>query len=182
MWGCCSSPHKCRCLYPSSFVLCESICNSVEFLLFDSKKLLQSENEKKVWVGLAWLNSCFEMDSKPPFLSSEQAELKSRLWSHASWSVNSQSSFFMIQIYRLYKMCAFILEPSYISYLISYSNGTIIVQNERHVFIHPSCTPCFTCVPCTIFWVFCFWQVHKEVSKNKVTARLTRNSIMGLQI
>ena len=29
------------------------------------------------------------------------------------------------------------VEPSYFSYLISYTNGMIIVQNEWHIFIHP---------------------------------------------
>ena len=41
------------------------------------------------------------------------------------------------------------VQPSYFSYLISYTNGMIIVQNEWHVFIHPSCT--CGCVPSTIF-------------------------------
>ena len=73
----------------------------------------------------------------------------------------SQSSFFMIQIYRFYKLCVLLslcTEPSYFAYLISYTNGIIIVQNEWHIFIHPSCG----CVPCTIFWVFYLW--HEIVS------------------
>jgi hypothetical protein len=42
------------------------------------------------------------------------------------------------------------IEPSYFSYLISYTSSMIIVQNEWHICIHPSCTPCCGCVPCTI--------------------------------
>jgi len=60
----------------------------------------------------------------------------------------------MIQIYRFNNMCVLLIlfiEPSYFSYLISYTNGIIIVQNEWHIFILPSCTPCWGCVPCTIF-------------------------------
>ena len=33
------------------------------------------------------------------------------------------------------------IEPSYFSYLNSYTNGMIIVQNEWRIFIHPSCVP-----------------------------------------
>jgi len=120
---------------------------------------------KVVWVGLA--------------------RLKSRLLSYASCSVFSWSSFFMIQIYRCYKMCMLLslfIEPNYFSYPISYTSCIIIVQNEWHIFIHPSCTPCCECVPCTIFWVFYLWHVHKKFQKNKVTACLTWNSILGLQI
>jgi len=39
----------------------------------------------------------------------------------------------MIQIYRCYKMCVLLslsIEPSYFSYLISYTSCIIIVQNE----------------------------------------------------
>jgi len=43
------------------------------------------------------------------------------------------------------------IEPSYFSYLISYTSCMIIVQNERHIFIHPSCTPCCWCVPWPYF-------------------------------
>ena len=39
--------------------------------------------------------------------------------------------------------------------------------------------PC-GCVPCTTFWVFSLWEVHKEVSNNKVRACLTWNSIVEL--
>ena len=122
------------------------------------------------------------LDRKPSFLWSNQARLKSRLLSYASCFVFSQSSFFMIQIYRCYKMCMLLylfIEPSYFSYLISYTSCMIIVQNEWHIFIRPSCTPCCGCVPYTIFWVFYLWQVHKEVSENKATACLTWNSIVG---
>ena len=66
----------------------------------------------------------------------------------------SQASFFMVQIYRFYKMCLLLslfIEPSYFSYLIIYTNDMIIVQNEWYIFIHPSCTPCCVCVPSTIF-------------------------------
>ena len=73
----------------------------------------------------------------------------------------SQSSFFMIQIDRFYKMCmplSLFLEPSNFSYLISYTNDMIIVLNELHIIIHPSCAPHCECVPCTIFWVFYHWQ------------------------
>jgi len=47
----------------------------------------------------------------------------------------------------------------------SETNDMVIVQNEWHIVIHPSCG----CVPCTIFWVFYLWQVHEEVSKHTVT-------------
>ena len=43
----------------------------------------------------------------------------------------------MIQIYRFYKMCMLLslfIEPSYFSYLISYTNGMIIVQNEWQLY------------------------------------------------
>ena len=60
----------------------------------------------------------------------------------------SQPSFFMIQIYRFYELC--MLLSLYI-YLLSYTNGLINVQNEWHICIHPSCTPCCGCVPSTIF-------------------------------
>jgi len=69
MRGCC----KCRCLYPSSFVVCGSVWNSVEF--FDSKEYFSLKMDS---VGLA--------------------RLKSRLLSYASSSVFGQSSFFMIQV------------------------------------------------------------------------------------
>ena len=45
----------------------------------------------------------------------------------------SWPSFFMIQIYRFYKMWVLLslcMEPSYFSYIISYTNSMIIVQNE----------------------------------------------------
>ena len=183
MWGCCSIPHKCRCLYPSSFVLCKSIWNSVEFLLFDSKKYFKLKMKKCKWVGLAWLPSGFEMDSRPSFLCSEQAGLNSRLWSHASWSVISQSSFFMIQIYRFYKMCMLLslfIETSYFSYLISYTNGMIIVQNEWH--IHSSQLYSLLWM-CSLYHILSFLPLtdtQKKLQKNKVTC-VTWNSVMGLQ-
>jgi len=63
----------------------------------------------------------------------------------------SQSFFFMIQIYRFYKMCVLLslfMELNCFSYLISYTNGIIIIaQNEWH----PICTPCCGRVPCTVF-------------------------------
>jgi len=161
VWGCC----KCGCLYSSSFVLCGSVWNSVKFFVFWFQRVLQSENEKWVWIGLAWYLPALNLDREPSFLCSDQARLKSRLLSYASCSVISRSSFFMIHIYRCYKMCVFLslfIEPSYFSYLISYTS-CIIVQNEWHICIHPSCTPCYGCVPCTIFWVFYLWQAHKEV-------------------
>ena len=60
----------------------------------------------------------------------------------------------MIQIYRFYKMwvpLSLFLEPGYFSYLISYTNGMIIVLNELHIIIHPNCAACCECVSCTIF-------------------------------
>jgi len=71
----------------------------------------------------------------------DQARLKSRLLTYASCSVISQSFFFMIQIYRFYKMCVLLssfTEPSYFSYLISYTKGMIIVQKEWHTFLYSS--------------------------------------------
>ena len=122
----------------------------------------------KVWVGLARYHPALNLDRKPSFLYSNQARLKCRLLSYASCSVSSQSSFFMIQIYRCYKMCMLLslfIEPSYFSYLICYTNGIIIVQNEWHIFIHPSCTPCCGYVPCTIFWVFTSDRYTKKFKK-----------------
>ena len=42
------------------------------------------------------------------------------------------------------------IEPSYFSYLFSYTNSMFIVQNEWHILFHPICTPCCGCVPCTV--------------------------------
>ena len=41
-----AGPCVCRCLYPSSFVLCGSVWNSVEFFVVWFQKVLQSKNEK----------------------------------------------------------------------------------------------------------------------------------------
>jgi len=62
--------------------------------------------------------------------------------------VFSQSYFFTIQVYKCYKMCmllSLLIEPSYFSYLISYTSSIIIVQNEWHIFIHPGCAPLWMC-------------------------------------
>ena len=92
----------------------------------------------------------------------------------------------MIQIYRFYRVCVLLslfIESSYFSYLISYTNDIIIVQNEWHIFIHPSCTLCCGCVPCDVSYLE-FSTSHRytrKFKKNKVTACLTWNIIMGLQ-
>ena len=97
--------------------------------------------------------SGLNLDRNPSFFCSDQARLKSRLLSYAFCSVFSQSSFFHdTDLQVLQNVHAFIfVEPSYLSYIISYTNGMIVVQNEWHIFIHPSCTPRFLCVPCTVF-------------------------------
>ena len=82
---------------------------------------------------------------------------ESRLLSYASCTAISQSSIFMIQMFRFYKMyvlLSLLIELSYFSYLIIYTNSMIIVHNEWHIFIHPGCIPCCGCVPCTIFCIF----------------------------
>jgi len=61
MWGCCSSPCKCRCLYPSSCVLCGSVWNSVEFFVVWFQKyffLLRRYNFRKV---LAFSTNSFHL-------------------------------------------------------------------------------------------------------------------------
>ena len=140
---------------PSQFCvvcICMEFCSV--FLLFDSKKYFNLKMKSKCEYGYHDYLPALNLDRKPSFMCSDQGRLKSRLLSYASCSVFSQSSIFMTQIYRCYKMCMLLslfIEPSYFSYLISYTNGIIIVQNERHIFIHPICTPCCGCVPCTIF-------------------------------
>ena len=91
----------------------------------------------------------------------------------------------MIQIYRFYKMCVLIslfIEPSYFSYLISYTNSMIIVQNKCISLFIPVVLPVVDMFLIPYFELSTSWQVHKEVSKNKVTACLAWNSVMGLQI
>jgi hypothetical protein len=83
------------------------------------------------------------------------------------------------------KKCAclyLMIEPSYFSYLITYTYSMITVQNEWHICIYPGCTPCYGCVLCTIFLSFLLLTDTHEVSKNKLTACLTGNCIVGLQI
>ena len=56
-----------------------------------------------------------------------------------------------LQVLQNVDVLPLFIEQSYFSYLISYTNGMIIVQNEWHIFIPSSCTPCCGYVPDTIF-------------------------------